>query len=124
MINEQMNKAAVLKTKKNQPIKNITQEDIKQLFVAKSKHLLLCTKVLQNTAIENVFRAIVFRVSTRAAVGKFFSYQTVPLSKKKIIRDSYARSAMYLSFQKIFFHEIDAMEMKLEELEKCEKVKI
>ncbi|OTN75166.1 hypothetical protein A5886_000236 [Enterococcus sp. 8G7_MSG3316] len=104
MVDEEKKKQKVLKTPKNQPIKRITQEDIEQLK-NQLERLSSWTQPLQ-------------------LLESFFAYQSIPLNKKQIIREFYAQSAIYLSFKKTFLDEINIMDMKLQELEKREKVKI
>lgn len=94
----------VLLTKNNQPIKEITKQDLLVL----NNHLEQLASWLESLWL----------------LKDFFNDQGVPLNKKKIMREFHAQSKIFNVFYENFLLSVDTIEAKLEKLMEKEKVKV
>lgn len=91
-------------TKNNQPIKEITQQDIHELR----------DYLEQLTSWQEPLKQI----------HNFFDNQAIPLNKKKIIREFHAQAKVFDVFYENFILSMGTLEEKVTNLEGKEKVKM
>ena len=102
MTSEKENKE--LLTKKNQPIKIITQQDI--------------------NALEITLEQLQSWTSTLEILNKFFDFEQETINKKKIIRKYHANAQIFKIFLNDFLQRTESLEKQLEKLKTREKVQI
>lgn len=90
-------------TKKNQPVKAITQQDIHELKNTLGK-LQSWTGILE-------------------ILDKFFKCENEPLNKKKIIQEYHANAKIFEVFLDDFLVNTNILESQLEELRSREKIR-
>lgn len=93
----------VLLTQNNQPIKEITKQDISDL--------------------KDHFEQLLSWKESLHSVKEFFSNQEIPLNKKKITKDFHSQSRIFNVFYENFVLSVDILEMKIERLMEKETVK-
>ncbi|MGY3777871.1 hypothetical protein [Isobaculum melis] len=90
--------------KNKQPIKSITYQNIYEL--------------------KDQLEQLASWKDTLNLMKSFFDNQTMPLNKKKVIREFHAQSKVFNIFYEQFLISIDALENKVENLGKKEKIKL
>lgn len=93
-----------LLTKKNQPIKTITQQDINALEIT-LEQLQSWSSILE-------------------VLNKFFDCEKEPINKKNIIQKYHANAQIFKIFLNDFLQRTESLEKQLEKLKTREKVKI
>ena len=93
-----------LLTKKNQPIKTITQQDI--------------------NALEITLEQLQSWTSTLEELNKFFDFEQETINKKNIIRKYHANAQIFKIFLNDFLQRTESLEKQLENLKRREKVRI
>lgn len=93
----------VLLTKNNQPIKEITKQDISDL--------------------KDHFEQLLSWRESLHSVKEFFGNQEIPLNEKKIMREFHSQSRIFNVFYENFALSVDTLEMKIERLMEKETVK-
>ncbi len=92
-----------LLTKKNQPIKTITQQDINALEIT-LEQLQSWSSILE-------------------VLNKFFDCEKEPINKKNIIQKYHANAQIFKIFLNDFLQRTESLEKQLEKLKTREKVK-
>ncbi|WP_082294076.1 hypothetical protein ACF3OA_09375 [Enterococcus thailandicus] len=90
-------------TKNNQPIKEITQQDIHEL--------------------RDYLEQFASWQEPLKQIHNFFDNQAIPLNKKKIMREFHAQARIFNAFYMNFILSTDTLEEKVEKLERKEKIR-
>ena len=91
-------------TKNNQPIKEITQQDIHEL--------------------KDYLEQLASWQEPLKQMHTFFDNQAIPLNKKKIMREFHAQSRVFNTFYQNFVLSMDTLKLKVDKLEEKKKVKL
>lgn len=91
-------------TKNNQPIKEITQQDIHEL--------------------KDYLEQLASWKEPLKQIHNFFDSQAFPLNKKKIVREFHAQAKVFDVFYENFILSMDTLEEKVTKLEEKEKIKM
>ncbi|GMA08466.1 hypothetical protein GCM10025886_16170 [Tetragenococcus halophilus subsp. flandriensis] len=92
-----------LVTKKNQPVKAITQQDIHE--------------------VKNTLGKLQSWIGILEILDKFFKYENEPLNKKKIIQEYHASAKIFEVFLDDFLVNTNVLGSQLEELQSREKIR-
>ncbi|WP_430597773.1 hypothetical protein [Enterococcus sp. AZ177] len=103
MEGKEVKSESCLLTENKQPIKSITKQDIDDL--------------------KNYLEQLDSWKEPLKLVNEFFENQTIPLNKKKIIREFHAQARVFNIFYMNFVLSMDALEEKVTNLERKEKIK-
>lgn len=89
-------------TKNNQPIKEITQQDIHEL--------------------KDCLEQLASWQEPLKQIRTFFDNQAIPLNKKKVIREFHAQAKVFDVFYENFILSIDSLENKIEKLKSKKQI--
>lgn len=104
MEQKEVKAASCLLTANKQPIKSITKQDMDDL--------------------KNYLEQLASWIEPLKLVNEFFENQTIPLNKKKIMREFHAQARVFNIFYMNFLLSMDALEEKVTNLERKEKIKM
>ncbi|MBL1230315.1 hypothetical protein IW492_13845 [Enterococcus sp. BWB1-3] len=91
-------------TKNNQPIKEITQQDIHEL--------------------KDCLEQLASWQEPLKLLNKFFENQAIPLNKKKIMREFHSQARIFNTFHENFLFSTNSLKKKIDNLGEKEKINI